>query len=247
MDSTSLLLHLINKKFNVHALSFNYGQKHILELNKAKKNIAYLKNKGFDVSHTIVDISDSSSLLDSSLTNKNSKIPQGYYIEESMKDTVVPNRNSIFLSFLFGYCLTLYKKHNKKITMSLGVHSGDHAIYPDCRPEFYDKIFEAFSIGNWDSENLNLYLPYINNNKYEILKDALNICRNLKINFNTIFSNTLTSYNPNIKGESDGTTGSDIERILAFEKLGRKDPINYKKSWEHVLKNAKKIESEYNN
>jgi len=247
MDSTSLLLHLINKKFTVYTLSFNYGQKHILELEKASNNIKYLNNKGFDVFHKILDISDTASLLQSSLTDRNSNIPKGYYEEENMKSTVVPNRNSIFLSFLYGYSLSLYKKYNKKITLSLGVHSGDHAIYPDCRLDFYNKIFEAFRIGNWDSENLELHLPYIELNKKEILQDAISICNEMKLNFNEIFKNTLTSYQPDSEGKSNGETGSDIERILAFGELGIKDPIDYQDSWENVLKRAEKIESDYNN
>ena len=246
MDSTSLLLHLLNKNFSsIYAISFNYGQKHVLELEKASANIKYLTNKGFEINHKILDISDISTILESSLITDKSSIPKGYYMEESMKSTVVPNRNSIFLSFLFAYSLSLYKKFNNKITMSLGVHSGDHEIYPDCRPEFYNKIFEAFKIGNWDSENLNLYLPYMSFDKKEILEDSLNICKKLNLNFNKIFSNTLTSYEPDKEGISNGETGSDIERILAFGQLGLKDPIKYKDPWETVLDKAKKIESEY--
>jgi len=247
MDSTSLLLHLIHKNFAVYTLSFNYGQKHILELEKASNNIKYLNTKGFDVFHKILDISDSASLLQSSLTDKNSNIPKGYYEEENMKSTVVPNRNSIFLSFLYGYSLSLYKKYNKEITLSLGVHSGDHAIYPDCRLDFYNKIFEAFRIGNWDSENLELYLPYIELNKKDILQNAISICDEMCLDFNKIFKNTLTSYHPDEKGRSDGETGSDIERILAFGELGIKDPIEYKKTWKTTLNNAKQIEEKYNN
>ena len=68
----------------------------------------------------------------------------------------------------------------------------------------------------------------------------------MKLNFNKIFKNTLTSYQPDSKGKSNGKTGSDIERILAFSKLGLKDPIDYQDSWENVLKRAEKIESDYN-
>ena len=163
-----------------------------------------------------------------------------------MKSTVVQNRNSIFLSFLYGYSLSLYKKHNKKITLSLGVHSGDHAIYPDCRIDFYNKIFEAFRVGNWDSKNLELYLPYIQLDKKNILQDAISICNDMKLDFNQIFKNTLTSYQPNAEGKSNGKTGSDIERILAFANLGLKDPIDYQDSWENVLKRAEKFELDYN-
>ena len=245
MDSTSLLIHLIKNNYSVFAISFNYGQKHFIEIEKACKNVEYFKKKGFDINHEIIDISDCSKILDSSLTSNDSKIPKGFYMEESMKETVVPNRNSIFMSFLFGYSLTLYKKFKKNISLSLGVHSGDHAIYPDCRPLFYEKIFEAFKIGNWESNNLDLYIPYINKDKTWILKDAIKNCDDLDLNFNEIFRNTITSYEPNSNGVSDGKTGSDIERILAFDALGLKDPIKYKYPWEYLVKHAKKLQHQF--
>ena len=86
----------------------------LLKLKKHAKILNILK-KGFDINHKIIDISDCSKILDSSLTSNNSIIPKGFYMEESMKETVVPNRNSIFMSFLFGYSLTLYKKFKKYI------------------------------------------------------------------------------------------------------------------------------------
>ena len=115
MDSTSLLLHLLNKNYTIYALSFNYGQKHILELEKACNNIKYLNKNGYKTHHKTINISDAISLFDSSLTNKNISIPKGYYKETSMKSTVVPNRNSIFLSFTYAYALSLYKKYNTEI------------------------------------------------------------------------------------------------------------------------------------
>ena len=246
LDSTSLLLHLLNKNFKIFALSFDYGQKHRIELTKAKFITNLLKSKKLDVIHKIIDISDAISILDSSLTSANIKIPEGYYKEENMKSTVVPNRNAIFLSFLYANALSLHKKYNKKIELSLGVHSGDHEIYPDCRLGFYNKIFDAFKEGNWHSENINLYLPYINLNKGSIIKDALQSCKNLNLDFNYIFGNTITSYNPNNKGVSDGRTASDIERILAFNEVGIKDPLCYNQAWEVVLKHALKIEKTFN-
>jgi len=245
MDSTSLLLHLINKKYSVYALTFNYGQKHSIEISKATKNIEYLKSKGYDVKHNIIDIRDSAQLLSSSLTDKEKKIPSGYYEEENMISTVVPNRNAIFISFLYGYSLSISNKYKKNIDISLGVHSGDHAIYPDCRKEFYDKILEAFEVGNWNDYNINLYLPYLNFSKSDILKNALDSAKQLDLNFNTIFKNTITSYYPDENGVSRGDTGSDIERILAFNKLGLTDPIKYHSSWDEVLENAKKIETNF--
>ena len=246
LDSTSLLLHLLNKQYTIYALSFDYGQKHKIELEKAQKNIKYFNSKGFNVKHKILNISDSIGMLDSSLTNSNVDVPSGYYKEENMKSTVVPNRNAIFLSFVYGFAITLYKQFNETIKISLGVHSGDHAIYPDCRIEFYDAIFKSFKIGNWDSENIELFLPYINKDKSDIINDGLISCKNLGLDFNMIYANTLTSYNPNKSGISNGETASDIERILAFNKIGMEDPLKYNKSWNDVLKNAIESENKFN-
>ena len=84
LDSTSLLLHLLNKQYIIYALSFDYGQKHKIELEKAQKNIKYFNSKGFNVKHKILNISDSIGMLDSSLTNSNVDVPSGYYKEENM-------------------------------------------------------------------------------------------------------------------------------------------------------------------
>ena len=82
-----------------------------------------------------------------------------------------------------------------------------------------NKIIESFSIGNWDSDKISLYLPYINFDKKEILKDALTSTDFLNLDFNSIFKNTITSYAPDKNGISNGKTGSDIERILAFNAI----------------------------
>ena len=246
LDSTSLLLHLINQNYKVYALSFNYGQKHQLELDKATNNIDYLKSLGIKINHKIINIQDCMNILSSSLTDKEKNIPKGHYADKSMKDTFVPNRNSIFTSILYGYALTLSKKNNNsEIIISLGVHSGDHAIYPDCREEFYIKLFDSFKIGNWNSDKINLYLPYLNLDKAQILEDAKISIDKLKLDFNTIFKNTLTSYEPDKKGRSNGKTGSDIERIIAFNKNGLEDPIDYIEPWEKVLEYALETEKKF--
>jgi len=246
IDSTSLLLHLLSNNYKIYALTFDYGQKHKIEIQKAKKNINYLKDCNYNVEHTIIDLSDCVNILKSSLTNHNQDVPTGYYEEKNMLSTVVPNRNAIFTSILYGYALTLTKENNSTIiNLSLGVHSGDHAIYPDCRIEFYEHIIDSFKLGNWNTDNIKLYLPYINIDKSQILQDAITSIEKLNLNFNTIFKNTITSYNPTKQGLSDGNTGSDIERILAFDKLGLKDPLKYNFSWDIVLSNAKNVEEKY--
>ena len=245
MDSTSLLLRLIRKNYKIFTLSYDYGQKHKIEIQKAKDNIQYLKSKKIDINHKVVNLSDCVNLLSSSITNNKIEVPQGHYEEESMKSTFVPNRNAIFSSILYGYAITISKKFNNNVSISLGVHSGDHAIYPDCRQEFYDKLFDSFKEGNWESDKIELSLPYINLDKSKILVDAQKSCEVLNLNFNTIFANTITSYNPDKNGLSSGKSGSDIERILAFNKIGLKDPIKYIESWDSILKNALETEKRF--
>jgi len=238
IDSTSLLLNLLNNKQKVYALTFNYGQKHKIEIEFAKKNIDYLSSQGFNIDHQIIDISDLVNILQSSLTDNQIDVPEGHYHDENMKSTFVPNRNSIFSSILYGYCISIYKQTKSPVTLSLGVHSGDHLIYPDCRPEFYRQIMKAFKVGNWDSEYIETYLPYINHTKADIIKNGIEHCEKLKLDFNLIYKNTLTTYFPNTKGESSGKTGSDVERILAFNEIGIKDPGLYTEDWETLLSYA---------
>ena len=244
MDSTSLLLRLLREGNKVYTIGFNYGQKHIVELERAQMNIDYLSSNGFQVNHKVVDLSSLMSMFTGSLTSSDD-VPTGHYEEEQMKSTVVPNRNAIFSSIIYGYALSLSKELNRKITISLGVHSGDHAIYPDCRPQFYKSLNLAFELGNWDSENVDLLLPYIDGDKESILLDAIESCAKLNLDFDTIFANTNTSYDPDKDGRSSGKTGSDIERILAFNAIGRKDPVIYQQDWSEVLSHALSVQADY--
>ena len=245
MDSTSVLIRLINEGYKIDCLSFNYGQKHVIEIEKAIENIAYLSRKGYQVKHQIIDLTSAMSIFHSSLTNKEIIVPEGHYEETQMKSTVVPNRNAIFSSIIYGYALSIVAKEDINVKIALGVHSGDHAIYPDCRPEFYQSLETSFRLGNWDSEKVDFYLPYVNGDKVTILNDAMKSCQELGIDFDTIFSNTITSYNPDNEGRSSGKSGSDIERILAFHKIGRRDPIEYIEPWEKVLQNAITTENDF--
>lgn len=102
MDSTSLLLRLLADGAHVSCVSYHYGQKHSIEVQRASNNIEYLQSKGLTVEHKIVDLTDAMSLFDSALINEDKTIPEGHYEEEQMKATVVPNRNAIFASILLS-------------------------------------------------------------------------------------------------------------------------------------------------
>ena len=238
MDSTSLLLKLLKEGYRVHCISYEYGQKHRIEIDRSVMNINYLKSNDLNVVHKIVDLQSAMEIFNSSLLNNGTTIPEGHYEEEQMKSTVVPNRNAIFSSILYGYALSIAVKENRNIVIALGVHSGDHAIYPDCRPQFYTALEHTFQIGNWDSEKVSFELPYINGDKESILRDAIISCQELGLDFDTIFANTNTSYNPDEEGRSSGKSGADIERILAFNSIGRVDPVEYVEAWSEVLANA---------
>ena len=207
MDSTCLLLRLLAEGHAVTALGIDYGQRHRRELELAQRNVELLQKHGHAVTYNLVDLKSAMSSLDSSLTDHDAAMPEGHYAEEQMKQTVVPNRNAIFSSLLFATALSLSKQHNGHARIALGVHSGDHAIYPDCRPAFYTAIEHAFKVGNWDAEHVNFDLPYLHTDKAGILRDGLSSCDALGLDFDAVLSNTLTSYAPDRDGRSLGTTG----------------------------------------
>ena len=238
MDSSSLLLRLLRENYDVTAISFNYGQKHVVELERATSLVEYLKGKGHNVVHHVADLRSATALFESNLLMGGDDVPQGHYEEDNMKATVVPNRNALFSSLLYGVALSLATKHNTQAEIVLGVHSGDHAIYPDCRPEFYRALEHAFATGNWESERVSFTLPYLETDKIGILQDAEESTKALGLEFDEVFKRTITSYAPDEDGRSHGGTGSDVERILAFHAIGRKDPVEYVKPWEDVLEDA---------
>lgn len=242
MDSSCLLIHLLSHGYEVHGITFNYGQKHSIEIERLYENLNYLKTQGIKLnSFNFLDISSVGKLFNSSLIEGNEEVPTGHYAEENMKSTVVPNRNMIFTSIIQGLALSIAAKEQNPVFVSLGVHSGDHSIYPDCTPNFYEKEEAAFKAGNWDSELVNFYLPYLNGDKTSILKDCLENCKKLNLDFMTVLKNTNTSYSPDKDGRSSGTSGSDIERIEAFHNLGLIDPVPYVNGWDWTLKNALKV------
>lgn len=245
MDSTSLLIHLLARGRDVYGISFDYGQKHRVELERLQANLDYLAQQKLSVQWHLVDLKSLSHLLHSALVNDDWDVPTGHYEEANMKATVVPNRNAIFASIAYAYALSIHGRTGCPVELCLGVHAGDHAIYPDCRPEFYQSLHQAFDLGNWDSEQVSLELPYLTVDKGTILADAMRACDDLNLDFETVFRNTCTSYQPDSEGRSHGMTGSDVERILAFHQVGRRDPLDYQQPWDEVVAQALQLESEF--
>ena len=197
MDSSTLLLHLLATGHKITALSFDYGQKHRVELERAQQS--------------------------------------------NMKATVVPNRNKIFSSIIQGVALSIANETESPVKIAMGIHAGDHAIYPDCRQEFRDADYKAFCEGNWDAERVSSYTPYLDGDKFDILKDGEQCCKLLGIDFDEVYKRTNTSYKPDAEGRSDYKSASSVERIEAFIKLGRKDPVEYIDGWETAKQHAEQL------
>ncbi|MCP4255114.1 MAG: 7-cyano-7-deazaguanine synthase, partial [Candidatus Scalindua sp.] len=166
-------------------------------------------------------------LLDSALVEGGEEVPEGHYAAENMKATVVPNRNKIFSSITQAVALSVANKTEEATVIALGIHAGDHDIYPDCRQEFRDADDNAFRMGNWDHERVSYYTPYLDGDKFTILQDGEKLCEKLGIGFDEVYARTNTSYKPTPEGWSDYKSASSVERIEAFIALGRPDPVQY--------------------
>jgi len=259
MDSSTLLIHLLASDYKVTALSFDYGQKHSIELERAKQLVEYLKQNGQSVKHQIITLGGLSELLHSSLVTGGSDVPEGHYEQDNMKATVVPNRNKIFSSIIQAVALSIATSGDEKqeVAIAMGIHAGDHAIYPDCRQEFRDDDYKAFRTGNWDSELVTYYTPFLNVDKFEILKHGLECCKELEIDFDEVYCRTNTSYKPiqfqtpvGPRWFSDYKSAASVERIEAFIKLGRRDPVLYANEsgpvkWEVAKAHVEKVLAEH--
>ena len=245
MDSSTVLLHLLANDYEVTALSFDYGQKHNVELERAGELIEYLFEEGYPVKYQRITLQGLFSLLNSNLVKGGEEVPEGHYEEENMKDTVVPNRNKIFSSIIQAVALSIAEEKNCPVEIAMGIHAGDHAIYPDCRQEFRDADYKAFAEGNWGADKVTYYTPYLKGDKYDILIDGEHCCRKLDINFDEVYKRTNTSYKPTAEGLSDYKSASSVERIEAFLKLGRKDPVEYVDGWESAREHVVALLAEH--
>jgi len=265
MDSSTLLLHLLANGYEVTALSFDYGQKHRVELERAQALVDYINNNSTyfstitdgssptkeiqrypKVKYGVIKLDGLAPMLNSALVEGGDEVPEGHYEQENMKATVVPNRNKIFSSLIQAVALSVANEKDTEAYISLGIHAGDHAIYPDCRQEFRDIDHQAFVEGNWGAERVKFYTPYLEGDKYHILRDGLRCCQKLKLDFDEVYKRTNTSYKPYPSGNSDYKSASSVERVEAFIKLGRPDPVIYEDEngitpWETVETHVKQV------
>jgi len=256
LDSSTLLLRCLSEYKSVTCISFDYGQKHRVELQRAQSLVDYLCYK-YDINYRVIKLDGLVDLLDSALVSGGNDVPEGHYAEENMKATVVPNRNKIFASITQAVALSIANKTGEQCDIALGIHAGDHAIYPDCRQEFRDADDAAFRIGNWDADKVGYFTPYLEGDKFTILQDGEVLCKELGLDFNEVYKRTNTSYKPiqiiSSSGDnwfSDYKSASSVERVEAFIKLGRPDPVAYADetgpvTWETARTYVEQVLSEY--
>ncbi len=244
MDSSTVLLHLLSNNYEVTAVSFDYGQKHKIELERAEDLVNYINLSRINesnINYKTIKLEGLVELLNSNLVEGGDDVPEGHYEEDNMKDTVVPNRNKMFSSIIQAVALSIANEKNCPVEIAMGIHAGDHAIYPDCRQEFRDADYNAFIEGNWDADKVTYYTPYLNGDKFDILKDGEVCCEKLGLDFDEIYKRTNTSYKPDTQGRSDYKSASSVERIEAFLKLKRKDPVEYIDGWEIAKKHVEQL------
>lgn len=205
MDSFTVLNLAVKQGLEVYALSFDYGQRHKKELDYASRACHTL-----GVHHKIVDISAINQLIGGSSLTSDIDVAEGHYAEESMKTTVVPNRNMILLSMAVGYAVSI-----QATQVHYGAHSGDHDIYPDCRPEFVHRMNDVCAIANYEA--VEIVTPYLAVSKIAILTAGLDM--------DLDYGKTWTCYNGREK--ACGKCGACQERLEAFTENGVTDPLEY--------------------
>lgn len=207
MDSTTMLWLLREAGYEVEALSFDYGQRHRKELECAK---AICREARID--HSIVPIAPAFQFLagSSALLDGDIEVPEGHYAADSMKATVVPNRNMIMLSLAYGRAIA-----TKAEVVAYAAHAGDHTIYPDCRPIFASLMKSVGLVCDWSP--VRTLTPFLYSSKAEIVTMADEAGAPL--------GKTWSCY----KGHElhCGKCGTCVERIEAFELAGVKDPTKY--------------------
>jgi 7-cyano-7-deazaguanine synthase len=206
MDSSTLLLRCLKDYDSVTAISFDYGQKHRVELERAQSLVNYLNGnverteqdqlgtitvvgKNFStINYRQIQLNGLVDLLDSALVTGGEDVPEGHYEQSNQKETVVPNRNKMFASIVQAVALSVANRTKENCDIALGIHAGDFGVYPDCRQEFRDADDAAFRAGNWDAERVGYFTPYLEGMKYDILVDGQILCKELGLDFNEVYS-----------------------------------------------------------
>ena len=206
LDSATLLAKLVAEKRRVLALGVNYGQRHSREIDAARALAAH-----YGVEYRLADLRAVSAFFgENSLTDASVPVYEGAYDEAGMKTTVVPARNLLLISLATSWAIA-----EKCDTIAYAAHGGDHAIYPDCREEFAEKLDAVVRVSDWHP--VRLERPFVGMSKAEIVA--------LGARLGVPFALTWSCYNG---GERHcGKCSTCVERAAAFREAGVPDPTVY--------------------
>ena len=216
LDSTTCIALANEQKFELYALTVNYGQKHNFEI-EASKHIA----REYNVKrHTIIQI-DLAQFGGSALTDDKIKVPKKRNLSEdqSIPVTYVPARNTILLSLAIAWAETL-----EAYNIFIGVNSLDYSGYPDCRPEYissFEKTANLATKSGINGQKITINTPLINLTKEEIIKIGLSL--------NVNYGLTSSCYDPIISGDPCGECDACYLRLKGFKSTSNEDPLNYPK------------------
>ncbi|MBX2870338.1 MAG: 7-cyano-7-deazaguanine synthase QueC [Acidiferrobacterales bacterium] len=220
LDSVTLAYKVAAEFQLTRLLSFDYGQRHKREL-----EFAALCAEKLNVPHLVLDIANVGAMLSGSALTDNIDVPDGHYEEESMRVTVVPNRNAIMMAIAFGVASS-----SKDDAVAAAVHGGDHFIYPDCRPGFIDAFQSMQNHALEGMSDIQLYTPFLTGSKADIAREGGRL--------SVPFEETWSCY----KGGQIhcGRCGTCVERIEAFENAGVPDPTVYSDTdfWRQAVNQA---------
>jgi 7-cyano-7-deazaguanine synthase len=221
LDSVTLAYKVAAENELIGLVSFDYGQRHKKEINFAQKCADKL-----GTTHQLIDISHIGAMLSGSALTDDIAVPDGHYAEESMKLTVVPNRNAIMLAIVYGIASA-----QGADAVATAVHGGDHFIYPDCRPAFIDAFQTMQDHALEGLSNIKLSTPFVSSSKADIVSAGKKL--------GVPFEETWSCY----KGGEDhcGRCGTCVERIEAFDIADVIDPTVYADSdfWKTAVDKAK--------
>lgn len=207
LDSTVMVAHLIAEGHEVLSLGVNYGQSHARELEAARQACAFM-----GVERLTIDVASSLRpvLKGSALTDPDVALPEGHYAHESMKATIVPNRNMFLLSIAGSVAVARGAE-----AVAYAAHDGDHAIYPDCRKEFADAMAEALLLCDW--QPIKLLRPFVGIDKTGVASLGKAVSAPMHLTWSCYAG----------RDKHCGKCGTCCERIEAFELAGVKDPTEY--------------------
>lgn len=229
LDSTTLLAGIVEtisrvgtgsdgldhgKQPRILALSINYGQRHETELRHARRLAQFYK-----VRHEVVELGAEAVFRGSALTSPEIAVPHGRYDAPTMESTVVPNRNMVLLSIATAKAISIGYD-----TVAYAAHSGDHAIYPDCRPKFVKAMGRAMALCG--KSPVKLLTPFLDLDKADIVQEGDRL--------GVPFRETYSCYEGNPRWHC-GFCGTCHERREAFRISGIPDPTHY--AGEKALRN----------